>query len=81
MAADYRIHTEDDFDGLFNEIGNMFPDNIGNLGIGVRWLIGGQNALTPVEGDGFARLSDAVRLKEIETELLDDDIFVTGVVE
>ena len=44
-------------------------------------LIGGQNALTPVEGDGFARLSDAVRLKEIETELLDDDIFVTGVVE
>ena len=47
MAADYRIHTEDDFDGLFNEIGNMFPDNIGNLGIGVRWLIGGQNANRP----------------------------------
>lgn len=47
MAADYRIHTEDDFDGLYNEIGNMFPDNIGNMGIGVRWLIGGQNANRP----------------------------------
>ena len=43
-------------------------------------LIGGRDALTPVEGDGFAALSDAVELKNIETSMLDGDVVITGTV-
>lgn len=41
-------------------------------------LIGGSQALTPVEGDGFASLSQAVRLENIKTKLLGDDVLITG---
>jgi diaminohydroxyphosphoribosylaminopyrimidine deaminase/5-amino-6-(5-phosphoribosylamino)uracil reductase len=43
-------------------------------------LIGGREALTPVEGEGFARLSDAVELTRVTTEPLDGDILLTGYV-
>lgn len=41
-------------------------------------LIGGKNALTPVEGNGFEELSYAPRLKNVEVETLDGDILLTG---
>ena len=41
-------------------------------------LIGGREALTPVEGAGFAHLSEAVELERITTELLAGDILLTG---
>lgn len=43
-------------------------------------LIGGREALTPVEGEGFARLADAVELTRVTTEPLDGDILLTGYV-
>ena len=41
-------------------------------------IIGGRNALTPVEGNGFENLSDAIKLKEITAEMIDNDILITG---
>lgn len=41
-------------------------------------IIGGSQALTPVEGEGFASLSQAVRLENIKTKLLGDDVLITG---
>ena len=43
-------------------------------------LIGGREALTPVEGEGFAKLSDAVELTRVTTEPLNGDILLTGYV-
>ena len=43
-------------------------------------IVGGRDALTGVEGNGIAHLSDAVRLENISTELIDGDILVTGYV-
>ncbi|WP_296732228.1 bifunctional diaminohydroxyphosphoribosylaminopyrimidine deaminase/5-amino-6-(5-phosphoribosylamino)uracil reductase RibD [Anaerovibrio sp.] len=41
-------------------------------------LIGGRDALTPVEGEGFAELSRAVSLTDVETELIAGDILITA---
>lgn len=41
-------------------------------------LIGGRNALTPVEGEGFGNLSDAVELEHVETRQIGRDILLTG---
>lgn len=41
-------------------------------------LIGGRTALTPVEGEGFAELKDAVELRDMEVERLGGDILVTA---
>ena len=41
-------------------------------------LIGGRAALTPVEGTGFGELSQAVKLKEATTELIEGDILITA---
>ena len=41
-------------------------------------LIGGSQALTPVEGEGFAQLAQAVELENIQTSLLDNDVMITG---
>ena len=41
-------------------------------------LIGGSKALTPVEGTGFDKLSQAVELVDIKTRLLGDDVMITG---
>ena len=41
-------------------------------------IIGGRSALTPVEGNGFENLSDAVKLKNITIEMIDNDILLTG---
>lgn len=41
-------------------------------------LIGGRDALTPVEGDGFGELSQAVELENAETEFIDGDILITA---
>ena len=43
-------------------------------------LIGGRNALTPVEGEGFGNLSDAVELEHVETRQIGRDILLTGCV-
>lgn len=43
-------------------------------------IIGGGNALTAVEGAGFAKLSDAVELKDITSTTLGDDILISGYV-
>lgn len=41
-------------------------------------VIGGSEALTPVEGEGFASLHDAVEFGDIEVEKIDGDILLTA---
>ena len=41
-------------------------------------LIGGADALTPVEGAGFAELSQAVQLTDVTTELINGDVLITA---
>ena len=43
-------------------------------------LIGGEDALTAVEGEGFARLSDAVELRRVEVESMEGNLLITGYV-
>lgn len=43
-------------------------------------IIGGETALTPVEGGGFS-LAAAVKLNNITTEMVGEDILVTGYIE
>ena len=43
-------------------------------------LVGGVQALTPVEGAGFARLSEAVQLDGLRAEMLEDNVCLTGYV-
>lgn len=43
-------------------------------------IIGGANSMTAVEGAGFAKLSDAVTLKDLTLEQLGDDILLSGYV-
>lgn len=43
-------------------------------------IIGGEKAVTPVAGNGFARIADTIRLKQISVERLDDDLMVSGYV-
>ena len=43
-------------------------------------LIGGQSALTPVEGDGVDRLKDALRLDNVTVGRLGNDIHIVGYV-
>ncbi len=41
-------------------------------------LIGGRNAKTPVEGEGFARMADAVELCDVRVERFGGDILIDG---
>ena len=41
-------------------------------------IVGGADALTSVEGAGFAELADAVELKNLTMERLGDDLLLTG---
>lgn len=41
-------------------------------------LIGGKDALSPIEGEGVKSMGDAFRLKHITMEEMDEDIFITG---
>ena len=41
-------------------------------------IIGGRSALTPIEGNGFESLNDAIELKNVTTEMIDNDILITG---
>lgn len=43
-------------------------------------LVGGKDALTPVEGEGFAHLSEAVELERLTAEPMAGDILLTGYV-
>ena len=43
-------------------------------------LIGGREALTPVEGEGFAELTEAVELEHTTVETIGQDILLTGYV-
>ncbi len=43
-------------------------------------LVGGRDALTPVEGTGAERLSDAVTLTGLEAETVGEDVLLTGYV-
>ena len=43
-------------------------------------LVGGKDALTPVEGKGFAHLSEAVELERLTAEPMAGDILLTGYV-
>lgn len=43
-------------------------------------LIGGREAKTPVEGEGFAELSEAVELTRLEAETVGRDVLLTGYV-
>ena len=41
-------------------------------------ILGGKNALTPVEGAGFEKLSDALELENLSAEKMGDDIMISG---
>ncbi len=41
-------------------------------------ILGGREAKSPVEGEGFAKLKDALRLEEMEVIPLDGDLAITG---
>lgn len=41
-------------------------------------LIGGAEAKTPIEGQGFGKLSDALQLKNIKVEMIGNDLLVHG---
>ena len=41
-------------------------------------IIGGKDAITPVEGSGIKDMKNAIRLKEVEITRFDDDIMVEG---
>lgn len=43
-------------------------------------LVGGRDALTPVEGDGFQELANAVELENIQLRQLGSDVLLTGIV-
>lgn len=44
-------------------------------------LVGGKEAKTPVEGQGFARMSEAVELKNVEVEMVGKDVLIHGLIE
>lgn len=44
-------------------------------------LLGGRNALTPVEGEGFAELAQAVELERLTTLDMQGNVLITGLVE
>ena len=41
-------------------------------------LIGGTDAKTPVEGEGFGKLSEALQLNNIKVEMIENDILIHG---
>ncbi len=41
-------------------------------------LIGGKDAKTPVEGQGLAKMSDALRLTDIRVETMGEDVLIRG---
>jgi len=43
-------------------------------------LIGGSQAKTPIEGEGFSLMREAIQLHELQTELLDQDILIHGLI-
>ena len=43
-------------------------------------IVGGADAKTPVSGEGFKYIKDAVKLQNIRTDKFDDDIMITGYV-
>ena len=46
----------------------------------LRYIIGGREAKTPVEGEGFAELSEAAELTRLEAETVGRDVLLTGYV-
>ena len=41
-------------------------------------IVGGRDAKTPVEGEGSARMADALLLDRIQVERFDDDLMIRG---
>ena len=44
-------------------------------------IFGGKNSLTAVEGEGFEKISDAVKLKNFSAEKIGEDILISGYVD
>ena len=44
-------------------------------------IIGGRESITSVEGIGFKNISDAITLKNISTEMIENDILISGYIE
>lgn len=44
-------------------------------------IIGGREALTSIEGEGFKNLANAIKLKDISTEMIDNDVLISGYVD
>lgn len=41
-------------------------------------IVGGRDAITPVEGKGIARISQALRVKDMQVERIGGDLLITG---
>lgn len=44
-------------------------------------IIGGKDAKTPVEGNGFARMPEAVKLRDLTIDKIGEDVVVTGLID
>lgn len=44
-------------------------------------IIGGKNALTPVEGEGFSKVMDSINLKDTNVQNINGDILITGYID
>lgn len=44
-------------------------------------IVGGREALTPVEGEGLEKVKDALQLKDISIEMVGEDLIYTGYVQ
>lgn len=44
-------------------------------------LIGGKEAKTPVEGEGIARMSEAITLRQVKVETVGEDVLITGYID
>ena len=64
--------------GLFDLLENHLVDKV--FAFIAPKIIGGREALTSVEGDGFSDLNKAINLKNITTEMIGEDILISGIV-
>ena len=61
-------------------LASLFRDGLVNKveAIVAPMIIGGEHARTPVEGEGFARIGDALRLSRVSAGRLGEDVHVVG---
>lgn len=88
LKALLRILAKQNIDSILLEGGGtlnagMLKENLVNRVVAfiAPKLIGGAKAKSPITGDGFAMMADAITLKDIRLQQFDEDYMITGVIE